>query len=127
MNKRIAALSTAAVLAVPASAVAFAAAPAHADVDRNGRCGSGTYELSVDREDRGFEVGVDLDRLPVGSKWRVKIWHDGKRVANVVRTADREGDVEVERFRPNTRGSDTFRFKAKRVGTRTTCGAKVTV
>ncbi|QCW51138.1 hypothetical protein FE634_13320 [Nocardioides dongxiaopingii] len=126
MKKSIAALSATALLAGPA-AVALTAAPAHADVERQGVCGTGTYELSVDREGRGHEVNVDLDNLPAGSAWRVKLWQDGKRVANVVRTAERDGDLDLERYRPNTAGADTFKFTAKRVGATTRCGASVTV
>ncbi len=127
MNKRLIALSTAGVVLAAPAALALSAAPAHADVERRGACGGGTYELSVDREGRGYEVNVDLDRVAPGSKWRVIIAQDGKRKANVVRTAERDGDVDVERYLPNTAGKDKFRFTAKRVGGKTKCGAAITV
>lgn len=126
MNKRTIALSTiTGLVAVPA--VVLAAAPAHADVDRHGRCGGGTYELSADREDGGYEVSVDLDHVKPGSKWRVVVTHEGKQVADVVRRAELDGDVDVERWVRNTPGNETFRFTAKRVGTKTSCSSSVTI
>ncbi|MEO9325340.1 hypothetical protein ABFT23_17745 [Nocardioides sp. C4-1] len=125
--KRTTALTAAAALVAGPAAVLLAPSAAHADVDRSGRCGGGTYELSVDREDGGYEASVDLDRVKPGTTWRVVVRHEGRVIANVVRTADREGDVEVERFVRNTPGTETFRFTAKRVGTKVACGARVTV
>lgn len=106
--------------------VLLAGPAAQADVERGGRCGVGSYDFSVDREGRGFEVGVDLDVVPAGSAWRVQVFHDGKRVVNTVRRADREGDVEVDVYRANTAGADAFRFRATRVGG-ASCGATITV
>lgn len=127
MNKRTIALGTAGTLLVAPAALALTAAPAHADVERHGSCGGGTYELSVDREGRGYEVNVDLDRIAPGSRWRVVIFQDGQRKVKVVRTAERDGDLDVERYLPNTAGKDTFRFTAKRIGSKTRCGASITV
>jgi len=119
------ALGTACALAVP-TALAVAT-PANADVERHGSCGGGTYELSVDREDGGFEVSADVDRVEPGSRWRVVLRHDGNRFYRNVLRADHEGDLDVERFRTNTAGSDTFRFRAKRLGSTAGCGATITV
>jgi hypothetical protein len=79
--------------------LAFVAAPAHADVERHGACGDGRYELSVDREAGGWEVSVDIDGVKLGSKWKVVLRHDGDRFAKRTIRADREGDVDLERFR----------------------------
>ena len=87
----IAAAATAAV-----GATALVAAPAHADVERRGTCAGATYELSVDRERGGFEVDADLDNATPGSTWRVAIQHDGTVVTSTVRTADREGEIDVD-------------------------------
>ncbi len=125
MYRRITAgLAIGALTAVP---VALVAAPAHADVERHGACGSGRYELSVDRENGGFEVSVDLDRLPPGQRWKVVLRHDGAKVASVTRRADHAGDIDLERFRANTGGKDVFRFTAKRVGGTASCGDRITV
>ena len=120
----IALTAGAALIAAPA-ALLVAAPSAHADIDRNGRCGGGAYEFSVDREGRGFEVSADLDNVRPGTTWQVTIKHDGKRVKRVVRTADYEGDVELDLYRPNTAGSDTFAMNIKRVGGKGGCSAKI--
>lgn len=128
MTKRTIALTTAAaVVAVPAALLV--ASPAHAEVerDKHGSCGGGRYELSVDSEGRGYEVNVDLDNVAGGSTWRFVIKQDGKVKANVVRTAERDGDVDIERFLPNTAGKDVIRFKATRVGAGTSCTGALTV
>lgn len=125
--KRITALTAATALVAAPASLFLTAGPAQADVDRSGSCGGGRYELSVDREDGGYDVSVDLDRLAPGSTWRVVIRHEGRTIAKVVRTAERDGDVDVERFARGTAGKETFSFTAKRVGTRTSCGTSVTV
>lgn len=116
MNRIKTATAAAAVAVVAGGTVALTGAAAFADVERNGRCGGGTYEFSVDREGRGFEVSFDLDDVRPGTKWRVAMSQDGKAYVDRVITADREGDVEVERNRPNTAGSDVFRVRATKVG-----------
>jgi hypothetical protein len=120
-----AAVGTAALLAVPVALLVPASA--QADVERNGSCGDGRYELNVDREDGRFEVSGELDGVAPGSRWKVVMKHDGKRFASVTRTADNEGDLDVERMRPNTSGRDVFRFRASRVNGPASCSAVVTV
>lgn len=115
----------AALVAAPLALVA--AAPAQADVDRGGACGGGRYEFSIDRERGGFEVSADLDDVAPGSTWLVKLWHDGDRFAKRTLTADREGDVEIERFRTNSGGTDTFRFHAAKIGGSASCGKTIVV
>ncbi|WP_107766810.1 hypothetical protein [Nocardioides terrigena] len=129
-STRLTALAgTAALLAAPLTLAAIA--PAHADVDRNGTCGAGRYELSVDRERRagqaGFEVDAGLEGVAPYSRWTFVVRHDGKRVLKVTRTADDEGDVDVDTWRRNTAGKDKLAFRATQVGGTTTCGSSVTV
>ena len=127
MNRftRITALTaTGALLAVP---VALVAAPAHADVDRFGSCGGGQYDFSVDRENRGYEVSVDLDNVEPGSRWKVVMRHDGDRFFKRTLTADNEGDLDVDRQRGNSSGQDTFKFRAVRADGSAKCGRAVTV
>jgi hypothetical protein len=116
-----------AALVIAPLAVLGSGTPAHADgPTARGACGTGTYELEAERDDGRIEVSADLDRLAPGSRWTVVIKHDGKRVVRVTRTADREGDVEVDLDRPDARGADVFRLKATSAnGTR--CVATVTV
>lgn len=111
------ALPASLLLAAPAANAADSARSS-AEVDREGRYAGAHYEFSVDREGRGYEVSVDLDNAKRGSTWKIVLWHDGKRFVKTTRTADREGDVEVERFRPNTAGSDTFKVKITKAGSK---------
>lgn len=116
---RITRISAAAAGAIAIPAALLAAAPAaNADVDREGRYAGASYEFSADREGRGYEVSVDVDDAKPGSRWKIVLWHDGKRIVKTTKTADREGDVEIERYRPNTAGSDTFKVKIQKVGTK---------
>ncbi len=110
-----------------ASTALLVAAPAHADVERQGACGAGHYELTVDREGTGWDVDADLDRLATGAEWKIVLKHDGKRFYRAVRTADHEGEIDVDRFRGDTAGSDVFTFKATRVGGTERCTARITV
>lgn len=122
MKKHAIAGGLAAALAVPT--VMLVAAPANADVERSSRCAGAEFELSVDREHRGFEVDADIDDARPGSAWRVTLRHEGKVFYSKVRYADREGDIDVDRFRKNTRGKDTFRLKVTPVGGKS-CSVKV--
>lgn len=125
-HTRIVALATgAALLSGPVALVT--AGPAAADTERHGACRNGVYELSVDREGGSYETSVDLDGVTPGTTWRVVIRHNGVKVAARKIVADREGDVELEALRANKAGKDTWRFKARQVGTGKGCGAKVTV
>lgn len=128
MKKILAATAASAVLVGGAgTAAVLVAGPASADTERRGTCAAGTYEFDVDREDGGYEVAVDLDNVAPGTRWVVALRHDGKIVAKRTSTADVEGDVELEAFRPNTAGSDTFAFTAKRKGAaKVACSASIT-
>ena len=116
----------AALLTVPLAVLTTGPA-AHADgPSSRGVCGTGTYELEAERDDGRIEVSADLNRLAPGSRWTVVLKHDGQRVVRVSRTADAEGDIDVDVDRPDTRGADVFRLKATSAsGAR--CVATVTV
>lgn len=125
MIKRTAALlATTALLAVPATTLV--AAPAHA-VERGGVCGDGRFSLDVETDDGQYEIQGDLDNVKAGSRWKLVLKQDGKVIFKDTRRADNEGDIDVERTRPNTAGKDTFRFIATRVGGSPTCSTKVTL
>lgn len=105
-----------------AAAVALGTAvPAHADIDRNGRYGAGSYEFSVDREGRGYEMSFDLDGVKPGSKWVVALRHEGKLVVRKTLTAHRDddgkGELDIERWVKNTAGKDTFSVRFREAGT----------
>ena len=56
----------------------------------------------------------------------VVIRHDGKVAASRVLRADNEGELDLETFRRNTAGSDTFKLSVKPVGG-SACSLKVTL
>jgi hypothetical protein len=124
-TRTVALTAAAATIATPV--VLLTAGPAAADTERHGACRNGVYELSVDREGRFYETSVDLDGVTPGTTWRVVIRHNGTKVAARKIVADREGDVELETFRANKPGKDTWRFKARQIGTGQGCGAAITV
>ncbi|PUA79022.1 hypothetical protein [Nocardioides currus] len=123
-STRLTALAGATAL-VAAPLTVLAMAPANADVDRNGRCGAGVYELSVDRERGGYDVDAGIDGVKPFSRWTFTLTHDGKRLTKVTRTADDEGEVDVDAFAKNTRGKDTFAFTATSGAAK--CGTSITV
>lgn len=125
LKTRLAAAGLVAAVTVPGSLVL--AAPAHADDDleRGGRCAGAEWELNVDRERRGFDVDADLDDARPGSTWRVVLRHEGKVFYDRVRTADRDGEISVDRWRGNTAGKDTFSVALKPTGAGSTCGARI--
>lgn len=125
LTRTTALISAGAVLAVPTAFLV--SSPAHADIERHGACGRGVYELSVDREYRGWDVEGGLEHVAPGSRWRITLKHDGKRFFRGTLRADHEGDLDVERYRANTAGDDVFRFRAKRIGRDTVCTARITV
>ena len=102
--------STALVATAAAGTTVLVAAPASADVERRGTCAGATYELNVDRERGGFEVDADIDNARAGSEWTVAIRHDGKLATSRVLRADNEGELDLDTFRRNTAGRDTFRL-----------------
>lgn len=118
-------LSAAAVLA--AGTTLATVAPAAADTERTARCGGALASLSVDREDGALEVDADVDGARPGSRWRVVLRHEGRVVADRVLRADREGELDLDRVRPDTPGRDTFRLTVDRRGPADPCSVRVVV
>ena len=108
--------TTALVATAAAGTAVLTAAPANADVERRGSCAGAVYELNVDRERSGFEVSGDLEGARAGSEWQVAVRHDGKVVTSRVLHADHEGELDVETWRRNTEGEDTFKLSVKPAG-----------
>lgn len=115
MRRTTAALGATALL----TSLGLVAGPAHADgpeKDREFRVAGAEVDFSVSKDDGRFEVEVDIDDAEPGSRWRVVLWHDGKRYHSKVHRADGDGDVEIEKDRRNTRAADTFKVRVKLVG-----------
>jgi hypothetical protein len=101
------------------ASLGLVAGPAHADgpeKDREFRVAGADVDFSVSKDDGRFEVDVDIDDAAPGSRWRVVLWHDGKRFHSKVHRADGDGDVEIDKNRRDTRGADTFKVRVKKIG-----------
>ena len=119
-------IATTLVATAAAGTTVLVSAPASADVERRGTCAGATFTLDVDRERRGYEVDVDIDNARAGSEWRVTIRHDGTVTTSRVLRADNEGEIDVDTFRTNTGGKDTFRLTVTPAGG-SSCSLKATV
>lgn len=113
LRRMTAGLGAAALLASPITLLT--AAPANA-AEREFRYAGAKVEYEVDKDDGRFEVELDIDNAKRGTKWRVMLFHDGKRYYNKLSTAPRDGDIEVERNRGNTAGKDVFTLRVHRAG-----------
>lgn len=102
-------------VAASALVVGTTTLPASA-ADREFRYAGAEVDYEVEKDDGRFEVEVDLDDAKPGSRWRVRLWHDGKRYHNKVHRADGDGEFEIERNRPNTAGKDTFKLRVQKIG-----------
>lgn len=122
IRRSVAALTLAGLTAAPLAVLT--AAPASA-VEREGRCDGAEFQLEVERDNGRFDVDADIDDATPGSKWRVILKHEGRNFYNVQRTADSDGDISVDRTRPNTRGADTFVMKINKVGTGGSCTHRI--
>lgn len=123
LRKAAATLGATALLASP---LALAAAPAHA-ADREFRCGGADVEFDVEKDDRRFEVDVDVDDATPGSKYRIVLRHNGKVFHKKVYRADSDGDVaDFDRKRPDTRGKDRFAITVKKIGGPKACTRVIT-
>lgn len=117
-NLRSAALAAGTTVLLAAGTV-LVAAPAHADgpeKDREFRVAGAEVDFSVSKDDGRFEVDVDVDDAAPGSRWRVVLRHDGQRFHSKVHRADSDGDIEINKSRRDTRGSDTFKVRVKKIG-----------
>ena len=111
INRIAATIGVTALVAAPL----VAAGPATA-AERSFRYGGAKIEYDVEKDNGRFEVDVDIDNAKPGSKWRVTLWHDGVRYHQRVHTADREGDVDIDKNRRNTKGADAFKLRVKKIG-----------
>ncbi|MCD4524725.1 hypothetical protein [Nocardioides sp. cx-173] len=115
-RKVTAALAAAALVAAP---VTMIAGPAHADgpeQKREFRLAGADVDFKVEKDDGRFDVEVSIDRARPGSRWRVVLRHDGRVFVNTVRRADRDGEIDIDRFHRDTAGADVFKVRVKKVG-----------
>ena len=120
-------IATATLVATAAAGTAvLVASPASADVEKRGTCAGATFELNVDRERGGYDVDADIEGARAYSEWKVAVRHNGKVAASRTITADDEGELDLDTFRKNTRGKDTFKLTVTPAGAGA-CSVKVSV
>ena len=117
----IAALTTAAVLALGAPAYASHGSDDNGGgggdgrVVKTGSCSDGArWKLKVKKNDGRLEVEGEVDSSRSGQTWRWRLMHNGSLSASGVRTTGgRSGSFEVRRSTVNSRGTDSFVFRAR--------------
>ena len=117
--------ATASLLALPA--VALSASPAAAAQNQKS-CAGALVKLDVERDDGEHEVQADIDNGQRGERWRVKLFQNGNRFVNAVRTVrGDDNDIEIDRDRRNTNGRDTYKLRAKNLRTGGACTVRVSL
>jgi hypothetical protein len=109
----------------------LAAGPAHAGSDeirREGACsGRSDWELRVRLEDGRFRVRWRVDSGIAGQTWRMRVFHDGERIAAATRTTNVDGEATIDlRGVPNHAGDDVFQGRARNPNSGETCAGQVT-
>ena len=120
-RRTTAALGASVLIAVPLSIVG--APPAHA-ADREFRCAGAQVDFEVDQERGRFEVDVSIDTTR-NARWRVTLRQNGRVFHQRVHRADRDGDVDVDLRRPDTRGADVFKLRVKKIGGPAACTSRI--
>jgi hypothetical protein len=103
-------------------------APVSAEVDkvRTGHCsGAATWRLEVDRDEGRLDVELDILTTHAGKTWRVRMSQNGDRFYSSLRTTDHDGDIEVDRDRPDRAGTDTFAFRATQLSNGQVCRGSI--
>jgi hypothetical protein len=111
--------------------VGLAAGPANAgddEVRREGACsGAADWEMRVRRDDGRFRVRWRVDSRIAGQTWRMRVFHDGERIAAATRTTNADGEATIDlRGVPNHPGDDVFRGRARNPNSEETCAGSVT-
>lgn len=110
----VATAAVAATLVAPNAAVA-----GDRDVNRSGRCTQfGRWELKVSPENRRrLEIEFEVDVNRRGQRYRVRVFHNGRRVKQVRRrTRGRSGSFTVRDLERNRVRRDRIRVRADRIG-----------
>ena len=109
----------------------LAAGPANAgddEVRREGSCsGRSDWELRVRLDDGRFRVRWRVDSRIPGQTWRMRVFHDGERIAAATRTTNADGEATIDlRGVPNHDGEDVFRGRARNPNSGEACAGRVT-
>jgi hypothetical protein len=122
--------TTVAAAAIAATVLTPSIAQAGEDgrVIREGSCsGFANWKLKANPENRGMvglEYEVDANRR--GQQWRVRLFHNGRRVmADTFTTRGLSGSFTVRDLVPGRAGADKFRARATRMGDGQNCAGRV--
>lgn len=125
--KRIlaAALTSAALLAIPAPA----GAATGDEVRRSGDCSiASDWELRVRDEGRTLRVRWRVNSRIQDQTWRLTLSHNGEQIAAATRVLSGEGEATLERRNvPDVRGPDRFDATAQSAPSGETCAASATL
>jgi hypothetical protein len=116
----------AAVAAAAIAATLFTPSMAQAnegDTMNAGACsGFADWKLKLSPQNRGIEAEFEVDANRRGQRWRVALFHDGRRVMQGTRrTRGLSGSFTVRVVRANRAGNDRIRARAVRMGDGQTC------
>jgi hypothetical protein len=108
-----------ATLTLAAAALLLAGAPASAkdgDVLVRGKCtAASTSKLKLSDEDGRIEVEFEVDQNRNGVRWAVRLFQDGRRIAQLSRvTRPPSGSFEARVLARNRAGTDVFSARATR-------------
>lgn len=105
--------------AVVGAGLGMLTSPAQADgpeKEKEFRVSGADVDFSVEKDDGRYDVSVDIDDAKPGSRWRVVLKHEGDKIHSRIHRADDDGDVDIDRTRPDMRGTDVFKVRVKRIG-----------
>jgi hypothetical protein len=97
-----------------------------ADTLRTGSCSIGAdWKLKLSPENRRIEVEYQVDANRRGQRWRVSLFHDGRRVMRTVRTTQGlSGSFTLRDVQANRGGVDHIRARAVRLGDGQVCAGR---
>jgi hypothetical protein len=120
----IAAVSAAAICLVPIGS-ALAVAPASILDRAVATCSAGSLMIvELDREGRQREVDVELYADP-RERWVFTVTQRGDRAITVVRSTNREGELDFWRYVTNRRGADSVTVTARSTVSGERCSGQV--
>lgn len=87
-----------AVTALVAGLFAWAVPAEAVERQDRGTCSAGArYELEVERERSRLDISFSVDAAMPRERWSVRITNKGQQVARLTRTADSDGEWDIDR------------------------------
>jgi hypothetical protein len=115
-------LSTVLVAATVLTFAAVAPASAAPEVTRRGACSDGaTWKIELDDHGARIEVNFEVHHSPDGDTWGIRMRHDGDVFFRGTRTANSDGEFDVDRRVADHSGTDRFVARAHDRSTSEVC------